>query len=143
MASLADQLCWRARRGYGAMLTFDLGAMVQASSTDVVFGEWHLWIYSGHWRISEGGQTLATWKSATDEQVDLSVGRADGRRLLAAEIVDADGTAEFTFERDLVVTVMKPDVDDGDSEWWMLFRPDGGILNQFAGPRWLLSSATD
>jgi hypothetical protein len=139
LARFVGQECWRARRGHGAFLTFDFGALIQ----DGRFGEWHLWLYFGDWLITSGDTAVCDWL-ASDKEIERAVGRFAGRSIVRVEIEDSSGTARFVFSDNLAVTVKPSNADrQGDAAWWYLYCPDGHVLEVGEGPRWSYTSADE
>jgi hypothetical protein len=132
-------LCWRARRGHGSFLTFDLG---ERYSDDVgERGEWHLWVYFGDWTLSDGAHVIAT--NCDDQQrIEEAVARFSGTRLVDVVVDPRSLDTLFEFEHELRLAV-GPNSDDEvpDADWWLLFTPGERVLVVGPAPTWSYKSA--
>ena len=133
------ELCWRAERGYGSFLTFDLGGREPGPRRDR--GEWHLWVYAGDWTLLGPEGVLATEQ---DDQavIERAITPFGGKRLTSAVVDPLSLEASFAFEGDLSVEI-GPTTDDEllDMDWWLLFTPAERVLVVGPGPTWTYRSS--
>ncbi len=123
-AAAVGQLCWRARRGYGPFLTFDLGGRVVSGGRE--FGAWHLWVQSCDWRLL-GAEGLLAVADDDDATIDRAVGSFAGKHLTDVAVDPTSLDATFAFEGDLSLEI-GPDADGEPGDRWLLFTPDERVL---------------
>ncbi|MBK7759378.1 MAG: hypothetical protein IPI35_23890 [Deltaproteobacteria bacterium] len=82
LSALGDAPCWRAKRGYGTFITFDLGASVTKHGPWGARerGEFHLWIYFAEWNLKVDGRRVS-WRN-TPEKIDRTLARFIGRTII-------------------------------------------------------------
>lgn len=125
---------WASEIGHGSFLTMDLGGRA-ISSTGVVRGEFHLWVYGGAWMIRSGDVVLGTSDDAR-EVMEAAADRLRGLPITGIGL-SVDGRA-LRVELDgatTLVVVPWPELELR-MERWQLFLPDGHVL--VAGPGRLL-----
>lgn len=133
---------WNAQQGHGSFLTFEFGQprLVvrewQSSKGDLrrhayAQGQWHLWIYCCHWRITQDRQ-----QSAHSEDTRETIGRAvvqlAGQLLTAVNVTPQDGKSTFHFDLGGRIETWPYGDDSSDEQWMILsatdafsFRADG------------------
>jgi hypothetical protein len=131
--------CWRARRGHGSFLTFDFGDRISDRAWER--GAWHLWVYFGEWKLTDGTRVTATnWDG--QQLIEEAVARFSGTRLVDV-VVDAHTLdSVFEFEHQLRLAI-GPNTDEEvpDADWWLLFTPGERVLVAGPGPTWSYRSA--
>jgi len=133
---------WGARQGYGSFLTFEFGEpkleVVERRSEKArlrrsayVQGEWHLWIYSCHWRTMQDGKQIA-WSEDPDEIIGRAAARLNGQKLLAVKVDPTKGGSTFIFDLGGSLETW-PYGDDPEEKQWIIltkteafgYRADG------------------
>jgi hypothetical protein len=147
IAPLIGLPAWLVQRGHGSFLTLEFGAphlqirepKVVAPGVDVKVaaslqrrkvtprGEWHLWIYCCHWRVTSGRKVIA-WSEATDRDIATVAKELDGQMLTAAEADPAQGTSVFEFDHGATVLQTWPYGTGGDIQW-MLYMQSGDVFS--------------
>jgi hypothetical protein len=133
---------WGVKQGYGSFLTFEFGEprleVHEMRSPENrlrrsahVHGEWHLWIYCCHWRVSLDGSQLA--QSEDDSPtIDQAAQALNAQKLVAVNIAPENGRSLFTFDLGGVLETW-PYGEDANAEQWKIvaeptsfaFRADG------------------
>jgi hypothetical protein len=136
--------CWGVKRGQGSVLSLEFGApsllvrepyasisssfkVRQNAARRVVklVGEWHLFVFCCHWRVTMSGEPVADDESAQD-QIDAAARVLDGQKLVAVAL-DSDRRAT-TFSFDLGSTFATWPYDADHEEQWSLHLPDERVL---------------
>lgn len=151
--------CWRVERGQGSILSFEFGApslMVRepyastSSSAKVrqlaarrlikPIGEWNLFVFCCHWRVTVSGEPLADDESAQD-QIEAAAHVLDGQKLTTVTL-DADSRATtFSFDLGSVLATWPYEADH--EEQWSLYLPDKRVLTYRADGRFSLGPSDE
>ena len=122
---------WDVKQGHGSFLTFEFGqpklkVVERRQSRDgrlsrgaFVQGEWHLWIYCCHWRVFQDGSQLA-WSEDADEVIGRAAASLSGQKLVAVNVVPAEGRSTFTFDLGGSLETW-PYGDDPNTEQWFIY----------------------
>jgi hypothetical protein len=93
---------WGVKHGHGSSLSFEfgqpkleLGKRRQSRGgrwrrSAFVAGDWHLWIYSCHWRVIEEGRQLE-WSENEDEVIGGAAAALNGQKLTAVNVYLREG----------------------------------------------------
>jgi len=92
-----------------------------------VRGEWWLWIYECHWKLSLDSKS-STRSSAGSGPVGRAIQRLDGQKIVGIEINPADGATQFQFDLGASLECRRR---EDDSELWTLYKPRGMVLAIF------------
>ena len=133
---------WDVKQGHGSFLTFEFGQPKlevrerqsgdgRLSRSAFVHGEWHLWIYCCHWRLLQDGSQLG-WSEDAEEVIGRAAASLNGQKLLAVNVVPAEGRSTFTFDLGSSLETW-PYEDDPTTEQWFIrgstdvfgYRADG------------------
>ncbi|MCD6050827.1 MAG: hypothetical protein K0Q55_2230 [Verrucomicrobia bacterium] len=135
LAQIVGKAPWAVAKGHGSFLTFDFGARHVDNSG--AFGEYHLWIYMCHWRITNDGNELAHNESATDVISNACTFLQD-KELLAVKYgltVRNDGTrstSRFEFaDRVVLETVSYEERQSDEANWMLIDRSSGWKCTAF------------
>lgn len=90
-------------------------------------GEWWLWIYCCHWRLSTGELTLATGASSL-RKIERAISELEGQQLASVAIDNETGATRFAFDLGMVLHCRRFNRTT-DSELWMLYTPSGYVLS--------------
>ena len=137
-ADIVGKRAWHVRKGYSSFVTMEFGEpqlrvrepMPNATSPALhrprvsVRGDWHFWVHSCEWRISENGVELAHSESKDDE-IDKAASAIDGQILTAVEVDPATGVTRLSFE---LGTIFEMVPYDAKSDSWLLSVPGGWWL---------------
>ena len=92
-----------------------------------VRGEWWLWIYLCHWRITQDTHELAT-SSASFRRIDKAIRQLDGQALVSVEIHPETGATRFSFDLGGVLHCRRYE-RNSEGRLWILYTPGGYCLS--------------
>jgi hypothetical protein len=92
-----------------------------------VTGQWKLWIYEAHWKLSHKGQKIVT-SSSSNHNRSLAAFHLSGQKLVNVKVNEKTGAALFTFDLDCTVEVRRWKKGSKDVLWY-LYKPDGYCLS--------------
>lgn len=139
---------WRVCRGHGSAVTMEFGAPhlavrepIQAVSDGTKqvhrsllrrratpYGEWHLWIWGCHWRITSDGDEIANSETA-ETAIDNALKQIDGQKLLGVDATPDNATSVFRFEHGVEFHTWPWAEIDGDlADQWMLSMHSGEVF---------------
>ncbi len=109
--------------GHGSFLTLDFGEKIKIrKDSDLMRGEWHLWIYMCSWRIVKEGLIL-TASNDSQESICRKIQELTQLKLIDFEIVNEFLDVNLLFEKHITISLFNCSTEE-DSEHWMLFTPD-------------------
>jgi hypothetical protein len=136
--------CWRVERGQDSILSFQFGApslLVRepyASTSSSInvrriaarrivkpVGEWHLFVFCCHWRVTASGEPVADDESAHD-QIEAAARVLDGQKLVAVTLNADSRATTFSFDLGSVLSTWPYEADQ--EEQWSLYLPDQRVL---------------
>jgi hypothetical protein len=132
---MLDLPAWGVRQGHGSFLTFEFGkpkpevAERQSSGRGLrksayLHGEWHLWIYCCHWRVSQDGTQLA-WSEDKNELIALAVAALNGQKLIAVRLDPGKGRSTFEFGLGRSLETWPCGAHPMDEQWIILTETEG------------------
>ena len=125
---ISEHPIWQARKGHGSFVTLEMGKKLsrkRRDGTEILSGEFHLWIYMCRWDLSHNGLSLLT-----SEDIDLKnlglLAKLEGEFLQAIEVKDPHTVLltlsnGFTFE----LTSMSEEISDHD--YFILYAHDSCV----------------
>ena len=124
LSALGDAPCWRAKRGYGTFITFDLGASVTKHGPWGARerGELHLWIYFAEWNLKVDGRRVS-WRN-TPEKIDRVLARFIGRTIIGF----SEHPACIRFSGGASITLHPMPSDSGEAEVFLLYMPGERVM---------------
>ena len=124
LSALGDAPCWRAKRGYGTFITFDLGASVTKHGPWGARerGELHLWIYFAEWNLKVDGRRVS-WRN-TPEKIDRTLARFIGRTIIGF----SEHPACIRFSGGASITLHPMPSDSGEAEVFLLYMPGERVM---------------
>jgi hypothetical protein len=124
LSALGDAPCWRAKRGYGTFITFDLGASVTKHGPWGARerGEFHLWIYFAEWNLKVDGRRVS-WRN-TPEKIDRVLARFIGRTIIGF----SEHPACIRFSGGASITLHPMPSDSGEAEVFLLYMPGERVM---------------
>ena len=124
LSTLGDAPCWRAKRGYGTFITFDLGASVTKHGPWGARerGELHLWIYFAEWNLKVDGRRVS-WRN-TPEKIDRVLARFIGRTIIGF----SEHPACIRFSGGASITLHPMPSDSGEAEVFLLYMPGERVM---------------
>ena len=124
LSALGDAPCWRAKRGYGTFITFDLGASVTKHGPWGARerGELHLWIYFAEWNLKVDGRRVS-WRN-TPEKIDRVLARFIGRTIIGF----SEHPACIRFSGGATISLNPMPSDDGEAELFLLYMPGERVM---------------
>ena len=124
LSALGDAPCWRAKRGYGTFITFDLGASVTKHGPWGARerGELHLWIYFAEWNLKVDGRRVS-WRN-TPEKIDRTLARFIGRTIIGF----SEHPACIRFSGGASITLYPMPSDSGEAEVFLLYMPGERVM---------------
>ena len=124
LSALGDAPCWRAKRGYGTFITFDLGASVTKHGPWGARerGELHLWIYFAEWNLKVDGRRVS-WRN-TPEKIDRVLARFIGRTIIGF----SEHPACIRFSGGASITLYPMPSDEGEPEVFLLYMPGERVM---------------
>jgi hypothetical protein len=90
-------------------------------------GEWWLWIYCCHWRLTSGDLQLAT-ASSSFGRIERAAAELEGQQLVSVAVEPETGATRFAFDLGCVLHCRRFERDT-DAELWMLYKPSGYVLS--------------
>ena len=140
---LCDKPCWLVQPGYGSFLTLEFGMprlTIHEPSISVtaskpasrplrarrvvrVHGEWHLWIYCCHWRVTRFEQVIGD--SSTTRGRKRAAQELDGQILTHVTVHPQNGASIFRFDLGAHLETVPY---DQESEQWLLYEPTGEVF---------------
>jgi len=128
---LVGQPVWGARLGHGSFITVELGASIAVPPPKKYLrGEFHLWVFCCAWQIEKDGELLAACQDPRDALAAAIPTHLDGRTVAAARTTATGVDLELVLDDGVILRTFA--LHSGDYEHWMLFLPDGNVLE--AGP---------
>lgn len=129
---------WQVRKGYASNLMLEFGerrtlvreAVPEAKSLALrrprswVRGDWHLWVHSCNWTVTEGDTELANSES-DDDGIEAAAQAIEGQRLLDLELDRATTQVRLTFDQRITLSML---AYESESEAFLLYAPDGNVL---------------
>lgn len=140
IANLVGKKAWGVKIGHGSFLTIEFGLPVNGESDQMLHGEWHLWVYLCSWRIERDGYFLVGSEDSKNKMIE-SVKQIDGCQLESFQIHPETLDAVLSFDNKLILrlfSVISDDVENEDSQHWMLYMPNNKILVAGPGNRWVV-----
>ncbi|GJD62783.1 hypothetical protein MPEAHAMD_2942 [Methylobacterium frigidaeris] len=144
VASLIGLPCWGVERGQGSILSFEFGSprlfvrdphvstsssarLRESAARRVVkpVGEWNLFAFCCHWRVSSSGEVLAD-DDSPPARIEAAAQAMDGRTLIAFALEAASRQAVFSF--DLGASLTTWPCASEDDEQWSLDLPGERVL---------------
>jgi hypothetical protein len=139
---LLDKPCWHVQLGYGSFLTLEFGMpkliideptfalttsiparRVRTRRVVRVRGEWHLWIYSCHWRVTRFDRVIGD--SSTAQRRKRAAQELDGQILTHVVVRPQNGASIFRFDLGAQLETVPY---DQESEQWLLYEPTGEVF---------------
>jgi hypothetical protein len=128
---------WNVKLGIGTFITLDFGEPQEKYGH--IYGEWYLWVYGCFWRLETHETTLATAEDSR-ETMETQIKHMENRTLIGISVsATLDTTLEF---EDGLFLKLLPDTEflDDPEYWglwyWLLFTPNGKILQVYPGSHW-------
>jgi hypothetical protein len=98
-----------------------------ATRRDVtVQGEWWLWIYCSHWRLTSNGILLATGASSL-RRIQRATAMLEGQKLVSVHVEPNTAATRFTFDLGSVLDCRRFKPDNNDL--WILSEARGSLLS--------------
>jgi hypothetical protein len=139
--------CWNVRRGVGSFITFEFGeprleirepkaksrmtndplAVAHSRRLVTVVGRYHFWVQYCDWVLSSDGLKLAS-SSSSEYQIEQSLARIDGQKLLHVRLDAASGTFEMKFDLGAILAI-SPGREFLEDDQWSLFLQDGTVYS--------------
>ncbi|WP_423277486.1 hypothetical protein [Enterovirga sp. CN4-39] len=148
--------CWRVERGQGSILSFEFGSprllvrepfvptsslprVCQFAARRVVrpIGEWNLFVFCCHWRVTASGDTLAD-DDSPQEQIEAAAGLMDGQKLTAFTLDATTRQTAFSFDLGAALTTWPYEANE--EEQWSLYLPSNRVLSYRADGRFSLGA---
>lgn len=132
---------WGVKLGIGSFVTMEFGEPLPPTPKGVVHGQWHMWIYGARWTGKGSACTSVT--SDTDRAVLAEwLKLLEGKRLVRFEFDVASSASALVFEPDVRIEMTSDTADDGGEPMlsWMLFLPNGDVLEAGPGDAWRLET---
>jgi len=142
--------CWNVERGYGSFLTLEFGRPnlrvreprestsklkrvrnLAARRLVYVRGDWHLWIYCCDWAVLEGSRLVGD--SDSKRRIDRAARFLNGQKLVSARLIPRGMRSVFEFD---LGGRLQTQPFDRSSEQWLLYEPNGNVLNVRADRRY-------
>lgn len=140
LQGVIDQKAWGVKRGVGSFITIEFGQpMPPKSPNGKSYGEWHLWVYGGEWRLEKGDHVVV---ASEDDQtkIEAEIQCIEGCALQAFEVVTPALDAVLTFEQEIVLrifSIYSEETEDRGMDSWMLYTPDAGnVITVQPGGKW-------
>jgi hypothetical protein len=92
-----------------------------------VRGEWWLWIYRSHWRLTADDLELAT-SSSSFRRIERATPEFEGQKLVSVAVKPETGATRFAFDLGCVLHCRRLDRET-DAELWLLYKPSGYVLS--------------
>lgn len=148
VAGAIGRPAWCVCRGHGSAVTMEFGAPhlavrepVQRVSDDTKkahrsllrrrvtpYGDWHLWIWCCHWRITSDSDEIANSEMA-DAAIENALNEIDGQKLLSVDATPDNATSVLRFEHGVEFQTWPWAEIDGDlADQWMLFMHSGEVF---------------
>ncbi|HEY9789259.1 MAG TPA: hypothetical protein V6D22_02590 [Candidatus Obscuribacterales bacterium] len=154
-AQIKDKPCWNAKQGHGSFLTFEFGepSLVvneyQRTSgkpgpdenpkvsrrTATVRGQWHLYIFCCHWKITFNDGTEAASDSSREE-IEKALAKLSGQILSKATVAPRNGSSQFVFDLGGKLQTMpyEENTRSGEPhENWMFFEAENVLTYRADG----------
>ena len=138
LSGLIGQSAWGVFLGVGSYITAEFGSAKSADSGRV-HGEWHLWVYNCAWRLQTADAVLAGSEDDR-ERLRTVLEALNGKTLRSFTVYCPAGEATLTFEGDLELRLFP--VTTTDYEHWMVFAPDGHVLQMGPGAEWTYTTGS-
>ena len=127
MEPILGLTAWGVKQGHGSFLTFEFGQpkleikehLSRSRRSAYVHGQWHLWIYCCHWRITQDGTQLAC--SEDDEKtIGRAIAALNGQNLISVSVQSDQRSSEFMFDLGGLLETW-PYGEDPTDEQWMIY----------------------
>jgi hypothetical protein len=92
-----------------------------------VRGEWWLWLWCCHWRLSRNDDLLAT-ASASRRRIEQALLQLSGQKLVGVSIEERTGCTRFEFDLGCRLECRRF-TRDSQQDLWLLYRPGGDVLS--------------
>jgi hypothetical protein len=93
-----------------------------------VKGQWILWLYCCHWKISSKGRRFTTCWS-TQARIEEAILELEGQKIIDVEVKARTGATSFAFDLGGVLECHR---SGKDGPVWHLFKPNGYVLTVYA-----------
>jgi len=131
---------WGVEHGVGTFVTVEFGQSLPPKDPNgKSYGEWHLWVYGGAWRLEKEGQVVV---ASEDDQIKIEaeIQCIEGRILQSFEVLTPALDALLTFEHDIILrifSIYSEETEDRGMDNWMLYTPDAGnVITVHPGGKW-------
>jgi hypothetical protein len=140
LQGIISKKAWGVKRGVGSFVTIEFGQpMPPKSPNGKSYGEWHLWVYGGEWRL-EKGEHVAVASEDTQTKIDTEIQCLEGCVLQSFEVMTPALDAVLTFEPDLVLrifSIYSEETEERGMDSWLLYTPDAGnVITVHPGGKW-------
>jgi hypothetical protein len=131
---------WGVEHGIGTFVLMDFGHPQPPKYPDgKSYGEWHLWVYGGAWRLEKGEQVIVA--SEDDRtKIEAEIQCIEGCILQSFEVITPALDALLTFEHDIVLRIFNTyseETEDSGMDNWLLYTPDAGnVITVHPGGKW-------
>jgi hypothetical protein len=137
LAPLVGIPAWGCKLGVGSFVTLEFGP-AQPATGEAIHGTWHLWLYGCAWRLEHDQDVLA---GSDDERdvMEVAINALDGLVLQEIRVRAPALDATWTFENGYQLQLFPMSAQQG--EHWLIFLPDGNVLNIGPGNSWSVEPA--
>lgn len=91
-----------------------------------VHGQWRLWLWCCHWKLSIHNEFLATGSSSA-RRIERAIVRLDGQKLTGVRVHPFTGATRFAFDLGVVLDCRRFE-KGSDENLWSLYQPSGFVL---------------
>jgi hypothetical protein len=126
---LSGMRVWEPKLGFGSFITINFGG-TWVNPFGVTLGEYYLWVFDGRWSLRHGSVLLAT-SDDPRPTMERAVAHLDGEAVVEADFDPAGPSLAIRFTGDLVLQI--DPTPEPDMEHWILFLPDGFVIESGPG----------
>lgn len=138
ISPMLGKKAWGVSLGQGSFITLEFGTPVLPEEEQgKIHGEWHLWIYCCCWRLEQGEEVLAASEDAPSK-LEEAIKKLEGLALGSVEILPPAWDTILNFEQQVILRLFS--IYSEDYEHWMLFMPDGNVINIGPGTDWSIKN---
>jgi len=131
---------WGVSLGEGSFITIEFGIPVPSEEDqEQIHGEWHLWIYCCSWRLEQGEEILAASEDS-QSKLEEAVKTLECLTLYSVELLPPAWDTILNFEQQVILRLFS--VYSEDYEHWILFTPNGDVINIGPGTHWSIEKST-
>jgi len=86
-----------------------------------VRGQWKLWIFMAHWKMSYKGKKIVT-SSSSDYNLNRAASHLSGQKLVNIEVNPKTGATKFDFDLGCTIEARRWQKDSKDDLWYLYIR---------------------